>query len=183
MGVELLKKPGKTLVLIGLMGAGKSTVGRRLADRLNLPFYDSDDEIVAAADMPIPDIFAKFGEQYFRDGEERVMERLLGNPPCILSTGGGAFMSEKTRNTIGNNAISVWLRADLETLWARVSGKPGRPLLQQDKPKEILGGLLKARYPIYQQADIVVDSILGNPHETVVDDILTALAGKFSNEH
>lgn len=172
---------GKTLVLIGLMGAGKSTVGRRLADRLGMPFVDSDDEIIAAADLSIPEIFEKFGESYFRDGEERVMERLLGNPPCVLSTGGGAFLSEKTRQSIEKNAISIWLRADLETLWDRVSGKPGRPLLQQENPKSVLNDLLVARYPIYELADIAVDSMMGNPHEMVVDDIIAALSGKIKN--
>ena len=177
MVIEQRNLTDKTLVLVGLMGAGKSTVGRRLAERLGMPFIDSDDEIVAAADLTIPEIFDQFGEKYFRDGEERVIDRLLGNPPCVLSTGGGAFMSELTRNRIASKAMSVWLRVDLETLWERVSGKPGRPLLEKKNPKEILGKLLEARYPIYEQADIIVDSRLGNPHETVVNDIITALNG------
>lgn len=172
----------KTLVLVGLMGAGKSTVGRRLADRLDMPFVDADDEIIAAAGLPIGEIFTKFGEQYFRDGEERVIERLLNGPPCVLSTGGGAFMSEKTRKSIQGRAISVWLRADLETLWGRVSGKAGRPLLQQKNPKAVLNELLLARNPVYATADVTVDSKSGNPHESVVDDIVAALARKLNHD-
>ncbi len=173
----------KTLVLVGLMGAGKTTVGRRLADRLGMEFIDADDEIIAAAGLPISDIFTKFGEQYFREGEERVIERLLKGPPCVLSTGGGAFMSEKTRKAIQNRAISVWLQADLETLWARVMGKSGRPLLQQKNPKQVLNELLLARNPVYATADITVESIMVNPHETVVDDIVDALARKLGHAH
>ncbi|MBL4807246.1 MAG: shikimate kinase [Rhodobacteraceae bacterium] len=165
----------KTLVLVGLMGAGKSSVGRRLADRLNMPFIDSDDAIEAAADLTIPEIFEKFGEQYFREGEERVIERLLNDPPCILATGGGAYLSEKTRQNISKTAVSVWLKADLETLWQRVSGKPGRPLLQAENPKMVLKNLIDTRYPIYDLADVIVVSYLDNPHEIVVDDILEAL--------
>ncbi len=160
------------------MGAGKSTVGRRLADRLGMTFVDADDEIIAAAGLPIAEIFARYGEQHFREGEERVIERLLNGPPCVLSTGGGAFMSTKTRKLIKSKAISIWLSADLETLWLRVAGKPGRPLLQQENPKQVLHGLLMARDPVYALADITVESKMANPHEAVVDDIVASLGRK-----
>jgi len=160
------------------MGAGKSTVGRRLADRLDMDFVDADDEIVKAAGLPIAEIFSKYGEQYFREGEERVIERLLNGPPCVLSTGGGAFMSTKTRKVIKTKAISIWLNADLETLWGRVAGRPGRPLLQQENPKQVLNGLLLARNPVYATADITVESKMANPHEAVVDDIVARLDRK-----
>ncbi|MCF6304482.1 MAG: shikimate kinase [Rhodobacteraceae bacterium] len=164
------------------MGAGKSTVGRRLADRLDMPFVDADDEIIVAAGLPIAEIFARYGEQHFREGEERVIERLLNGPACVLSTGGGAFMSEKTRKTIQGRAISIWLKADLETLWARVAGKPGRPLLQQENPKQVLNTLLLARNPVYATADITVESKATNPHEAVVDDIVASLGRKLDHD-
>ena len=164
------------------MGAGKSTVGRRLADRLGMDFIDADDEIIAAAGLPIAEIFSKYGEQHFRQGEERVIQRLLNGPPCVLSTGGGAFMSEKTRSAISAKAISIWLKADLETLWGRVSGKAGRPLLQQKNPKQVLNGLLLARDPVYATADITVESKMANPHEAVVDDIVASLGRKLGHD-
>lgn len=165
----------KTLVLVGLMGAGKSTVGKRLASQLGVGFVDSDDEIVAAAGQSIADMFAEFGEAYFRDGERKVVDRLLEGAPCVLATGGGAFMSDDIRALIAQKAVSVWINADLETLWQRVSGKPGRPLLQQENPKQVLNDLMEARYPTYALADYVVESKLGNPHDTVVDDIIEVL--------
>lgn len=164
------------------MGAGKSTVGRRLADRLGMDFVDADDEIIAAADLPIAEIFSKYGEKYFREGEERVIERILNGPPCVLSTGGGAFMSDKTRDAITAKAISIWLKADLETLWGRVAGKAGRPLLQQENPKQVLNGLLLARDPVYATADITVESKMANPHEAVVDDIVASLGRKLDHD-
>lgn len=168
----------RTIVLVGLMGAGKTTVGRRLADHLGVGFVDSDIEIESAADLSIPEIFNRFGEEYFRTGETRVISRLLGQSPCILATGGGAFMSADNRTLIKNTGISVWIKADLETLWSRVKGKPGRPLLEKGDGKAALASLLEARYPTYGEADIVVDSLAGAPHEAVVDDIVAALKQK-----
>ncbi len=165
----------RTVVLVGLMGAGKSTVGRRLADRLGVRFVDSDTEIETAADMTIPEIFARFDEQYFRDGERRVIARLLDGEPCILATGGGAFLSNENRKMIGKGGVSVWIKADLETLWDRVKGKASRPLLNGSDPKGVLTDLLEARYPLYETAEIVVDSASGDPHEVVVDAIVAAL--------
>lgn len=165
----------KTVVLVGLMGAGKSTVGRRLAEFLDLPFVDSDDEIEAAAGMTIPEIFERFDEQYFREGETRVIARLLAEQPCILATGGGAFMSDENRRLIAENGVSVWIDADLETLWERVQGKPGRPLLQNEDAKTVLGDLLRTRTPTYATADITVKSHRGQLHEKVVKSIVGAL--------
>lgn len=168
-------KLAKTVVLVGLMGAGKSTVGRRLADHLGVSFVDSDSEIETAADLTIPEIFERFGEQYFRDGERKVIARLLTDEPCVLATGGGAFLSEENRQLIGDEGVSVWIRADLETLWGRVKDKTSRPLLNGENPKQVLQELLEARYPVYGSAELVVDSIAGDPHEVVVDAIVEAL--------
>lgn len=165
----------RTVVLVGLMGAGKSTVGRRLAERVNLPFIDSDDEIAKAADLTIPEIFARFGEQGFRDGERKVIARLLEGPPCILATGGGAFMADENRALISDKGVSVWINADLETLWDRVRDKPGRPLLETVDPKRVLTELLEARYPVYGKADVTVESAKGHPHGSVVDAIIAGL--------
>ena len=165
----------RTVVLVGLMGAGKSTVGRRLADRLGVKFVDSDSEIETAADMTIPEIFERFGEQYFREGERRVIARLLADAPCILATGGGAFLSNENREIIGEGGVSVWIKADLETLWDRVKDKTSRPLLNGDNPKGLLTKLLEERYPLYGTADIVVNSAAGDPHEIVVFAIIEAL--------
>lgn len=165
----------RTVVLVGLMGAGKSTVGRRLADRLGVRFVDSDTEIETAADMTIPEIFERFDEQYFRDGERRVIARLLDDKPCVLATGGGAFLSNENRVMIGKGGVSVWIKADLETLWDRVKDKTNRPLLNGADPKGVLTDLLEARYPLYGTAEIVVNSASGDPHEVVVDAIVAAL--------
>ncbi len=165
----------RTVVLVGLMGAGKSTVGRRLADRLGVRFVDSDSEIETAADMTIPEIFERFDEQYFRDGERRVITRLLNDEPCVLATGGGAFLSDENRKIIGERGVSVWIKADLETLWERVKDKTSRPLLNGEDPKGVLTNLLEARYPLYETADIVVNSASGDPHEIVVNAIVEAL--------
>lgn len=172
----------RTIVLVGLMGAGKSSVGRRLAERLGVGFADSDDEIVEAANMPIPEIFERFGEQYFRDGERRVLARLLSGNPIILATGGGAFLSPKNRALIADKGVSVWIKADIDTLWDRVRDKPGRPLLETADPKATLQALLNTRYPIYETADITVESGRGHPHEAVVQAILNGLqvAGYFT---
>ena len=133
---------GKTIALVGLMGAGKSSIGRRLADSLSLPFYDSDTEIEQAAGLSVSDIFSIHGEEEFRRGEQRVIERLLDGPQHILATGGGAFMNETTRALLKSRAITVWLRADLETLWRRVNKRDGRPLLKTENPKDKLRQLL-----------------------------------------
>ncbi len=170
----------KTIVLVGLMGAGKTTVGRRLAQYLGLKFVDSDAEIEIAANMRIPEIFETFDEQYFRAGELRVIKRLLQEAPCILATGGGAFISPEIRTLIQESAISVWINADLQTLWDRVKAKPGRPLLQKDDAKGVLAALHKTRNPIYAKADITVKSLAGNTHDTVVQHIVAALiAGRY----
>ncbi len=171
-----LRKLDKTLVLVGLMGCGKSSVGKRLAVRLGVGFVDTDDEIALAAGMSIPEIFDRLGEPAFRDGEVKVITRLLAGPPRVMATGGGAFMAPPVRAEIARKGVSVWLRADLETLWGRVKGKPGRPLLQADNPKQVLARLMAERYALYANADIVVDSHADNSHEAVVDDILRALA-------
>ena len=166
----------KPVVLVGLMGCGKSSVGRRLALRLGVGFADTDDEIVKAAGMSIPEIFSELGEAAFRDGEIKVISRLLDGPPKVMATGGGAFISPLVRAEIERVGTSVWLRGDLETLWGRVAGKSGRPLLEADNPKQVLADLMAARYPIYETADITVDTKANNTHEVVVDDILKALA-------
>jgi shikimate kinase len=169
-------KIDKPLVLVGLMGCGKSSVGRRLAQRLGVGFVDTDDEIVKAAGMSIPEIFSELGEAAFRDGEVKVISRLLTDGPKVVATGGGAFMSPLVRAEIERVGTSVWLRGDLETLWGRVADKAGRPLLEADNPKQVLADLMAARYPIYQAADITVETKAENTHEVVVDDILNALA-------
>ena len=164
----------RSIVLVGLMGAGKSTVGRRLAQALGLPFRDADHEIEAAAGMTIPDIFAIHGEEHFRDGERRVIARLLQEGPMVLATGGGAFMNEETRRGIAEHGISVWLRADLDVLMKRVRKRATRPLLQNPDPEGTMRRLMEARYPVYATADLTVDSHEA-PHDKVVVDIIDAL--------
>ncbi|KAF2988949.1 3-dehydroquinate synthase [Methylocystis sp. MJC1] len=166
---------GRTLVFVGMMGSGKSAIGQRLAMRLGLPFVDADAEIVtAAAGMTIPEIFAKYGERYFRDGERRVIMRLLNAGPMVLATGGGAFMDPRTRERIGERAISVWLDADLKTLMKRVRRKNDRPLLHTDDPEETLRQLLEKRRPVYELADIRVQS-RDEPQDVMVEETLDAL--------
>jgi shikimate kinase len=165
----------RSIVLVGLMGAGKTTVGRRLANRLELPFIDADTEIEKAAGSSIADIFKEFGEAHFRDGEQRVIQRLLGEGPQILATGGGAFMNPATREATQENGISIWLKADLDVLMKRVSRRSHRPLLQNDDPEAVMKGLIDERYPIYATADLSIDSKEG-PHDAVVDEIVHALA-------
>jgi shikimate kinase len=166
----------RIVVLVGLMGAGKTTVGRRLAESLRVPFLDSDDEVAAAAGMDIPDIFATLGEPAFRLGERRVIARLLDEPPCVLATGGGAFMDSETRALIKARAVSVWIRAGLDTLVERTARRADRPLLKAGDPREILSRLMAERHPVYAEADIAVDSRAGGAHEAVVADIRAALA-------
>jgi shikimate kinase len=159
--------PCRTVVLVGLMGAGKTKIGRRLAIRLGLPFFDSDQEIEAAAGETIEEIFANRGEQAFRDGERRVIARLLAGPVHVLATGGGAFMDPVTRAVIARRGVSLWLRADLDVLVQRVSRRADRPLLKAGDPREILGELIERRHPIYAKADVTVDSGDGSPEATV----------------
>lgn len=165
----------RSVVLVGLMGAGKSSVGRRLATRLALPFQDADAEIEAAAGCSIEDIFANFGEAAFREGERKVIARLLQGPPLVLATGGGAYMDPDTRRIIAERATAVWLRAELDVLLKRVLRRNNRPLLKRGDPRQILQELMTVRYPIYAQADIVVDSSDG-PHEALVEAIVERLA-------
>ncbi len=169
---ELLKS--RTIALVGLMGAGKTTIGRRLAKTLDIPFVDADAEIEAAAGCTINDIFESHGEAEFRRGEHRVIARLLTSPPIVLATGGGAFMNTETRSLIQQTAISIWLRANLDILMKRVSKRGARPLLRRNNPREIMEKLIKERYPIYAQADIIVDNVDG-PHEMMIKTIIDSL--------
>jgi shikimate kinase len=157
----------RPIVFVGLMGAGKSCIGRRLASQLALDFVDADAEIEKAAGCSIEEIFERHGESAFRDGERRVIARLLDNPARVLATGGGAFMDPRTRAAIRERAISVWLRADLELLLKRTGRRNNRPLLKRGDPREILGRLIAERYPVYSQADVIVDSVDGPPEVTV----------------
>jgi shikimate kinase len=164
----------RSIVLVGMMGAGKSTIGRRLAARLRLPFTDADTEIEAAAGMSIPEIFETHGEAYFRDGEARVIARLLAHGPGVLATGGGAFMREETRNCIRAKAISIWLRADADVIMRRVRRRADRPLLQTADPEGTVNRLLGEREPVYQSADLTISS-RDVPHDRIVEECLEAL--------
>jgi shikimate kinase len=165
----------RSIVLVGMMGVGKSTVGRRLATRLHLPFADADHEIeVAHAGMTIPEIFADHGEPYFRDGEARVIARLLEGAPGVLATGGGAFMREDTRERIRARAVSIWLRADADVILRRVRRRADRPLLQTEDPAATIRRLIEIRYPVYEMADLTVLS-RDEPHEKVVGECIAAL--------
>ena len=164
----------RSVVLVGLMGSGKSSVGRRLALRIGLPFKDADAEIETAAGMSIADIFDMHGEAEFRAGEHRVITRLLGEGPMVLATGGGAWMNEGTRQAVASQGVSVWLDAELDILMERVSRRSNRPLLQNDDPRGTMESLLAARNPLYAKADTRVLS-RDVPHETVVDEIIDAL--------
>lgn len=175
MTIALLNRIPKTVALVGLMGAGKSSIGRRLAQRLGLPFVDADTEIEAAAGATIEEIFQRHGEAAFRDGERRVIARLLEQPAHVLATGGGAFMDSSTRALIRARAISVWLRADIELLLSRVARRSNRPLLKKGDPRAVLEQLIAERYPIYAQADITVDSVDGPPDATL-ERTIAALA-------
>jgi len=166
---------GRSIVLIGLMGCGKSSIGRRLATRLKLPFVDADSEIEQAAGKSIADIFAEDGEDVFRDGERRVIARLLDSPAQVLATGGGAFMNAEIRDNIRDKGISLWLRADLDLLMERVERRSHRPLLQAADPRAIMQNLITERYPVYEQADITVDSQKA-AHDVIVRDTVRKLA-------
>ncbi|MEX0697102.1 MAG: shikimate kinase [Xanthobacteraceae bacterium] len=168
---------GRSLVLVGMMGAGKSSIGRKLASHLGLPFVDADMEIEQAAGMSISEIFAKHGEPYFRAGEARVIARLLDGGPQVLATGGGAFMNAETRAAIRAKGISIWLKADYDVLMRRIKRRNDRPLLKSDDPAATLKRLLEEREPVYAEADMTVHS-REVPHETIIAEILTALAAK-----
>lgn len=166
--------PPRTIALVGLMGAGKTTVGRRLAHALDLPFADADAEIVNAAGQSIETIFAEHGECEFRRGERKVIARLLEGPVHVLATGGGAFIDPRTRELMKERAISIWLKAPLEVLMKRVSKRSGRPLLKEDDPLAVMRRLMGERYPIYAEADITVETNAG-PHNVAVSAIIEAL--------
>lgn len=165
----------RPIVLVGLMGAGKTSVGRRLAEKLGIPFVDADHEIEAAAGKTIKEIFADHGEPYFREGERRVIQRLIGNGAQVLATGGGAYMNEETRQRIQESGISVWLRASLPVLMKRVMKRQDRPLLQNDDPEAVMRGLIDKRYPVYATAHVTVES-RDVQHGQMVNDVIRALA-------
>jgi shikimate kinase len=171
----------RTLVLVGMMGAGKSSVGKRLAQALALPFKDADEEIERAAGLSIPDIFALRGEAEFREGERRVIARLLDDPPHVLATGGGAFVHPETRALVKRKAVSIWLKADPEVLARRVGRKDNRPLLHGKDPRQVLTELLTDREPAYSQADLIIESRDG-PHQHTVDAILAALKARLEHQ-
>ena len=177
---EILAALGKRLiVLVGMMGAGKSTIGRRLAARLNLPFVDADIEIEAAAGMTIPEIFELHGEPHFRDGEARVIARLLEGGPAVLATGGGSFMREDTRRRVAEKAVSIWLKADPDIILRRVRRRADRPLLQTADPAATVSRLLSEREPVYQHADVTIAS-RDVPHDKIVDECLDALRDRLA---
>ena len=171
----------RSVVLVGMMGAGKSTIGRRLAARLRLPFLDADIEIEAAAGMSIPDIFETHGEPHFRDGEARVIARLLDSGPAVIATGGGAFMREETRSRIRDKAVSIWLKADVDIIMKRVKRRADRPLLQTADPAATIGRLIEEREPVYQLADITIWSH-DVPHEKIVDECIEALHARLCGD-
>lgn len=165
----------KTVAMVGMMGAGKTAVGTALARRLGVPFLDSDEEIVRAADRSIAEIFERDGEPFFRARESEVIARLLRGPPCVLSTGGGAYLSQANRDLISSVGIAIWLRADLELLWNRVRHKATRPLLRTPKPRETLKALYEARVPFYGKADLIVDASPDLSVDDMAGRVLSAL--------
>lgn len=177
-----LIKPPKPVVMIGLMGAGKSRIGRELAAFLDIPFVDSDAEIVDAAGCSIADIFEHYSEKAFRDVEMRVIDRLLDGGPGIIAVGGGAYMNEAVRAKISERAISIWLRAELDILVERTGRRGGRPLLETGDPREILDALMKERHPVYAEADIIVDSLAVDIAATV-NETAKALAGFLARQN
>jgi len=164
----------RSVVLVGLMGCGKSAIGRRLAGKLGLAFIDADEEIEKAAAKTINEIFSDHGEEHFRDGERRVIARLLKDGPQVLATGGGAFMNEETRANIKANGISVWLKADLPVLMRRVMKRDTRPLLRAGDPEAVMRDLIEQRYPVYAEADLIVES-RDVAHDMIVEEILRAI--------
>jgi shikimate kinase len=169
----------RSIVLVGLMGCGKSSVGRRLASRLGLGFVDADEEIERVAAKTIDEIFADHGEAYFRDGERRVIARLLASGPQVLATGGGAFINPETRAKIRERGVSVWLRADLPVLMRRVSKRDTRPLLKSGDPEATMRDLMKKRYPVYAEADVTIES-RDVPHDVIVNEVIAALKAKLA---
>jgi shikimate kinase len=172
---------GRTIALVGMMGAGKSSIGKRLGARLGLPFIDADTEIEAAANATITEIFEKHGEPYFRDGERRVIRRLLDERPKVLATGGGAFIQPETRAAIRAGAITIWLKADREVILARVRRRSNRPLLKTPDLESRIDQLIADRYPVYAEADIQVQS-RDVAHDVVIEDIVAALAAHLDRE-
>jgi shikimate kinase len=168
----------KTVVMVGMMGAGKTAVGTALARMLGAPFLDSDEEIVRAANRSIPEIFERDGEPFFRARESEVLGRLLRGNPCVLSTGGGAFLAEANRAMIAEQGVSVWLKADLDLLWQRVRHKTTRPLLRTANPRETLRGIYEARVPIYALADVVVESRADFSIDEMAGRVLAALGDR-----
>ncbi|MDX2265139.1 MAG: shikimate kinase [Hyphomicrobiales bacterium] len=166
---------GKSIAMIGLMGAGKSAIARRLALRLDLPYVDADAEIEAAAGQTIEEIFANHGEGFFRDGERRVIARLLESGPLVLATGGGAYMNAETRDRMRARAVTIWLKADLPVLMSRVARRDNRPLLKTGDPRAVMERLIAERYPVYALADITIES-RDVAHEVIVEEIMAALA-------
>jgi shikimate kinase len=180
ISAEISAALGKRLiVLVGMMGAGKSTIGRRLAARLNLPFIDADTEIEAAAGMTIPEIFELHGEPHFRDGEARVIARLLDGGPAVLATGGGSFMREETRRRVAEKAVSIWLKAEPDIILRRIKRRADRPLLQTADPAATVSRLLSEREPVYQHADLTIAS-RDVPHDKIVDECLDALRARLA---
>ena len=173
-----MRRLKKTVVMVGMMGAGKTAVGTAVARSLGVPFVDSDEEIVRAAQRSIAEIFERDGEPFFRARETEVLARLLRGAPCILSTGGGAFLSEANRNLVQEAGVSVWLRADLDLLWQRVRHKTTRPLLRTANPRETLRQLYEARVPHYSLADIAVDSAADLSIDEMAAKVVSALAAR-----
>lgn len=173
-----LKQP---LLLIGMMGAGKTRMGLQLANALDLAFTDSDDEIEKAACMTIPEIFDKFGEAYFRDGERRVIARLLEQGPSVIATGGGAVMTPETAEAVWQKTLSIWVRADMDVMVERTARRDNRPLLKDGDPREILTALAEKRYPVYEKADIVIDSHNG-PAEAILNQALEKIRTHLRHE-
>ncbi|MEQ1953729.1 shikimate kinase [Mesorhizobium sp. CN2-181] len=172
----LEKLAGRSVVFVGLMGAGKTAIGRKIAALLDLPFIDSDQEIEQVSRMTIPELFERYGEPEFRALEQRVIQRVLETGPQVLSTGGGAFMNAQTRGLIAAQAVSIWLKADLDVLFARVAKKQNRPLLKTDDPKATLRRLMDERYPIYAEANVTVYT-RDERKDVIVGEVLDALAG------
>lgn len=166
---------GRPIVLVGLMGSGKTSVGKRLAARLALPFVDADAEIEIAASLTIPEIFEKHGEAYFRAGEARVMARLIDGGPRVVATGGGAFINAETRAAVRAKGLSIWLKADLDVLMKRVRRRQDRPLLKAEDPEAVMRRLIDERYPVYAEADLTIHSH-DQPHEVVVEEVVAAIA-------
>ena len=179
MSLEFPSNLGCSIVLVGLMGVGKTCIGRKLAARVAMPFVDADAEIEVAAGCSIEEIFASHGESHFRDGERRVIGRLLDPPPKVLATGGGAYLNPHTRRLIHERGVAVWLRGDLELLLKRTSRRDNRPLLKRGNPREILRDLIEQRYPIYAEADLTVDSMDGPP-ELTLERVMSALSDYFA---